>query len=87
MADMQQMQQWEYLEATVDLEKKTWKDSAGRERRIRKRSTVDVLNELGEEGWELAGVSPLSGDTVSRLYFKRRRPPEPPGAPLAGTGR
>jgi hypothetical protein len=66
------MQSWEYLEATIDLDKKSWKDSAGRARKVKKKSTVDILNELGGEGWELAGVA-ASGDDVSRLYFKRPR--------------
>ena len=66
------MQVWEYLEATIDLDKKSWKDSAGRARKVKKKATVDILNELGGEGWELAGVAAL-GDDVSRLYFKRPR--------------
>jgi hypothetical protein len=66
------MQQWEYLEARLDPERKWWKDSEGRTRRLKKRSTVDVLNELGGAGWELAGTMPLAGAKgVSRLFFKR----------------
>jgi hypothetical protein len=31
------------------------------------------LNELGAEGWELAGVSKTGGYGSARLYFKRAR--------------
>jgi hypothetical protein len=31
------------------------------------------LNELGAEGWELAGVSKTAGYGSARLYFKRAR--------------
>ena len=63
---------WEYLEVSVDLSKKTWKDSNGHTEKLRKGNTAPLLATLGEEGWELAGTVPLDRASGSfRLYFKR----------------
>jgi hypothetical protein len=63
---------WEYLEVSVDLSKKTWKDSNGRAEKLRKGNTAPLLDELGKEGWELAGTVPLDRACGAyRLYFKR----------------
>ena len=70
------METFEYL--VVWIAGKYWIDSAGREGELEERrhsqdsalyryDTGPLLNELGSQGWELAGV-----DTIM-LYLKRRR--------------
>ncbi|MGH2354107.1 MAG: hypothetical protein ACRDI2_07965 [Chloroflexota bacterium] len=72
MGTMPQTQQWEYLEVSVDLDKKSWKDGIGRSRKLKKSGMSRALAELGQEGWELAGTLPVgNGDGKARLYFKR----------------
>ena len=69
---------WEYLEVDVHVE--TWSDSAGRSGRLpiaeagpgQVPSVVQVLNELGGEGWELAGVSNTQSPLIYRMLLKRR---------------
>ena len=69
---------WEYLEVDVHVE--TWSDSTGRSGRLpiaeagpgQIPSVVGVLNELGGEGWELAGVSNSQSPLIYRLLLKRR---------------
>lgn len=66
------MPAWEYLEVSVDLSRKTWKDSSGRSERLRKGNTAPLLAELGTDGWELSGTVPLDrARGAYRLYFKR----------------
>jgi hypothetical protein len=58
----------------------TWSDSAGRSGRLRISeagpgqvpSVVEVLNLLGAEGWELAGVSNTPSPLIYRMLLKRR---------------
>ena len=69
------MGQWEYLEVRVDLSKKSWRDSEGRQGKLRKGSVALALNELGIEGWELSASLTENG-TAHRLLFKRPWPPE-----------
>jgi hypothetical protein len=66
------MGQWEYLEVNLDLAKKTWRDSDGREGKLRKGSAAPALNELGVEGWELV-TTVANGGTTQRLLLKRPR--------------
>ena len=69
---------WEYLEVDVHVE--TWSDNTGRSGRLpiaeagpgQIPSVVGVLNELGSEGWELAGVSNSQSPLIYRLLLKRR---------------
>ena len=69
---------WEYLEVDVHVE--TWSDSAGRSGRMpiaesgpgQVPSVVGVLNQLGKEGWELAGVSNTQSPLIYRMLLKRR---------------
>ena len=69
---------WEYLEVDVHVE--TWSDSTGRSGRLpiaeagpgQVPSVVGVLNGLGDEGWELAGVSNTQSPLIYRLLLKRR---------------
>jgi hypothetical protein len=65
------MQQWEYLEVTLDAGKKSWKDSSGRSRKLKKGQAAATLAEVGLEGWELAGALPLGTSGDARLFFKR----------------
>lgn len=64
----------EYL--VVSLNDGGWKGGDGRSSTIKYRSHTDslvahaaVLNDLGREGWEMAGVSDRGDD----VYFKRPR--------------
>lgn len=76
------MQQWEYLEAYVHAD--VWHDSTGRTETLEQvrvpvrgvtgqyASTAPVLNALGQQGWELAGVAVLETPyPTQRLYLKR----------------
>ncbi len=72
------MQRWEYL--TIGITGTRWSDSLGRTGKMPNYSdpmwgdpTV-LLNELGEQGWELAGVYGVGGSSFSKLYLKRPRP-------------
>jgi hypothetical protein len=38
---------------------------------------VDVLNDLGKQGWELIAVSPSSGSDYASLILFFKRPLEP----------
>jgi hypothetical protein len=72
------VRRWEYLEVDVHVE--TWSDSAGRSGRLpiaeagpgQVPSVLPVLNALGQEGWELAGVSNTQSPLIYRLFMKRR---------------
>ena len=55
----------------------TWSDSAGQSERLsvaksRPGQVPSVLNQLGGEGWELAGVSNTQSPLIFRLLLKRR---------------
>jgi len=72
------VRRWEYLEVDVHVE--TWSDSAGHSGRLpiaeagpgQIPSVLPVLNQLGQEGWELAGVSNTQSPLIYRLLLKRR---------------
>jgi Domain of unknown function (DUF4177) len=68
------MQRWEYqivVRVLVDT-KYQWTDEKD------KRSSGDVLNELGKEGWELvaapAALAHLGSKTVSHVHYIFKRP-------------
>jgi hypothetical protein len=65
------MQQWEYLCLELPQTKKN-KDQIGEEPVYHVYQVEEVLNSLGAEGWELAGVtvSPMVG--VGPLVFLKR---------------
>ena len=72
------IRRWEYLEVDVHVE--TWSDSTGRSGRLpidaatpgTLPSVLRVLNELGSEGWELAGVCGTQSPMIYRMLLKRR---------------
>ena len=72
------LRRWEYLEVDVHVE--TWSDSTGRSGRLpiaeagpgQLPSVMGVLNELGHQGWELAGVSNTQSPLIYRMILKRR---------------
>ena len=71
------MQKWEYLEIRVSGPE--WADSQGRVGRLEEvklrstkwRSIAPFMNELGEEGWELAGIGDDESLNSYVMYFKR----------------
>jgi hypothetical protein len=71
------MQQWEYLELRVHTSWDNWSDSLGRSGPLSTvtgphRGTAAVCNELGEQGWELVGLT--SDDRPNQNFvaiFKR----------------
>jgi len=71
------MQRWEYL-TLVFGGYGNWSDSLGRSGNL---PAIDkplghptsLMNELGEQGWELSGVNPGSTNRWM-LFFKRPRP-------------
>lgn len=70
------MQRWEYM--TISIRVLGWKDSLGRSGELPElRSNVGdpagLLNELGEQGWELAGVDGGGTASFPTLYLKRPR--------------
>ena len=73
------MQEWEYLELTLDLAKRTWRDSDGRRGKLRRGAAAPALNEVGLEGWELAATLG-ENERRARLLFKRPRQVALPGA-------
>lgn len=70
------MQQWEYLELIYLGNEGAWLDSdgvTGKVARVRQTHTLaDKLDELGAQGWELAGVLSVD-EAYYRLLFKRPR--------------
>ena len=72
------VRRWDYLEVDVHVE--TWSDSAGRTGRLpieqsgpgQLPSVLPVLNDLGSQGWELAGVSNSQSPLIYRIFLKRR---------------
>ncbi len=78
------MRRWEYLELDVHVEH--WSGSDGRSGRLpavqvgagRLASVAPLLNELGAEGWELAGVAGSQSPLIFRLFLKRRAMPAHP---------
>ncbi len=67
------MAKWEYLEVYV-LPSGVWTDNTGRTGAPTRLyngwvTSATLLNELGAEGWELAGVVPSDG--AYRLLLKR----------------
>ena len=72
------LRRWEYLEVDVHVE--TWSDSSGRSGRLpiaeagpgQIPSVMGVLNELGHQGWELAGVCNTQSPLIYRMILKRR---------------
>ncbi len=78
------MQRWEYLEVQVFRE--NWVDSLGRRGELPRESVIEggsgypslyssaaLLNELGEQGWELAGVAGGADVDSHKLLLKRPR--------------
>ena len=76
------MDRWDYLEVLVG--DRAWVDSNGRWgelalldvghgrwKSFEWESVAELLNELGGDGWELAGVA--NGQNNHRLFFKRPR--------------
>lgn len=70
------MQRWEYL--TIGIVQKNWADSLGRSGtlpglgKLMSGNPTELLNELGEQGWELAGVDYPDGYS-RKLFLKRPR--------------
>lgn len=70
------MQRWEYL--TIFVSRLEWKDSLGRTGKLPGFRADDgdptgLLNEVGEQGWELAGVNTYRGGYAPTLFLKRPR--------------
>ena len=62
---------WEYLEMYVNGER--WQDNEGREGKLSSGNYATArLNELGAEGWELAGVASAHPGEYT-VFFKRPR--------------
>jgi hypothetical protein len=77
------MQRWEYLNILVHNE--TWFDSLGRTGHLRTLDvpdtpyeqygiTAELLNKLGELGWELTGTASSSSASIYHLFLKRPLP-------------
>jgi hypothetical protein len=72
------MQCWEYL--TVAYLSNSWSDSLGRRGELPSGfdyytgDPTGLLNDLGEQGWELCGVASKNGNNVYQLFLKRPRP-------------
>lgn len=80
------MTRWEYREVFVNHQYGWWMDQHGQLGKLAAvrtpargeyRFATPLLEELGAEGWELAGVVG-EADREQRLYFKRPRPDAPP---------
>jgi hypothetical protein len=69
------MEKWEYLVKVSDPETRTVAATGG------KKATIDYLNRMGSDGWELVAVAPMSIEDPKGglenwhlLYFKRKLP-------------
>ena len=75
---------WEYLE--VDVRVENWSDNTGRTGRLpiaesgpgQVPSALGVLNQLGQEGWELGGVNNTTSPLIYRMVMKRQVRSTPP---------
>ena len=87
---------WEYCEAYLSFEKEALNIKLhmpeGAPEYQRGESVIEVLNELGKNGWEMVGVidkpgRPEEGVFHQIFYFKRpaRKTSGPSYAPLRGT--
>jgi hypothetical protein len=76
------MQRWEYL--TIFISTVTWQNSLGRTGTLRNiypralesdrvGDPTELLNELGEQGWDLVGVNSGYTLTTYKLFLKRPR--------------
>ena len=73
------MQKWEYLEVSVAY--RHWVDSMGRSGELSQQahshagfySAASLLNELGQQGWEVTGVAAGNSSTFT-LLLKRPMP-------------
>ncbi len=75
------MQRWEYLEVEVNYFYGWWRDSLGRRGKLVDSEEADpnqpfshsgpLLNELGEQGWELIGIQVLPHGGTFRTYDAR----------------
>ncbi len=71
------MQKWEYLE--IRISGPEWADSRGNTGRLEEvrlhstkwRSIAPYMNEIGSEGWELAGIAADESLNSYVMYFKR----------------
>jgi hypothetical protein len=77
------MDKWEYL--TVQITLGDWHDSTGRQGKNNVLSDfisgnadkvydpTELLNNLGEDGWEMVGVASTDSSQRYKLFFKRRK--------------
>jgi hypothetical protein len=77
------MAKWEYLTVQVTLGE--WYDSAGRKGKNNLLSEfvagnedkvyhpTELLNNLGEDGWEMVGVASTDSSQRYKLFFKRHK--------------
>ena len=77
------MEKWEYL--TVQVTLGDWYDSTGRKGRNNVLADfvvgnddkvyvpTELLDNLGEEGWEMVGVASTDSSQSYKLFFKRRK--------------
>ena len=84
---------WEYLEVFVGGGR--WADRTGRGGAVeeidvrggRARSLGPLLDELGEQGWELVAVASIGGPDRHTLFFKRPKGEAPTARGRARRGR
>ncbi len=67
------MQKWEYAVVKYNLFKSWEITTSERCERRKKVELLDILNELGELGWELVVINSVTDGSPSRLVFKRPR--------------
>jgi hypothetical protein len=77
------MEKWEYL--TVQVTLGDWYDSTGRKGKNKVLADfvvgnddkvydpTELLDNLGEEGWEMVGVASTDSSQRYKLFFKRRK--------------
>ena len=70
------MPQWEYMRWTVhDFHSNRAYLASVNDADVRDRTRLlgPVLNQAGDEGWELVGVAPIGQGGVGVLFFKRSK--------------
>jgi hypothetical protein len=81
--EIRAMQKWEYIELRIFGPE--WADSRGNSGKVAPsaarhgytgqwRSIAPILNELGAEGWEMAGIADDASPNAYTAFFKRLVP-------------
>lgn len=68
------MQKWEHGELVLTVRSLTWHAARGGRSELRGLNAIEQLNKLGQEGWQVAGVSEgaYEGGGIVRYVLSRQ---------------